>query len=973
MTGPGQPPAVPVATYRVQLNAQFTFADASALVPYLARLGISHLYLSPFLAARTGSAHGYDIVDHNAFNPELGGGEGFARLADTARRHGLGLIADFVPNHMGIAKADNPWWLDMLEWGEASPCAGYFDIDWHPQKPELRGKVLLPFLGQPYGAVLESGQLRLAFDGRRGAFDVWYHEHRFPIAPARFSIVLKPAAARLRDSQASDAADALEAIANRLRALGARAESAVRRAAQRRLGEDVKAELARLSAGDSRVARAIEEALVPLNGIAGIPDSFRTLHRLLEAQVYRLSHWRVATHEINYRRFFDINDLAGLRIEAPELFDDVHRLIFRLIADGDIQGLRIDHIDGLYDPRGYCDDLQRRIAAIRHAPDDGNATPFYIVVEKILARHEFLREDWPVAGTTGYEFCNLVNGLFVDPAAERALTRCYRHVTRETQDFDEVLYACKKHVIENTLAAELRVLGNMLDRLSESSWTTRDFTRSGLQAALAEIVACFPVYRTYVTARGIRPEDRRDIDWAVGAARRRNPDLDPSIFDFIHGLMTLDVNTARPRLFPRRAVIEFAMKLQQYTGPVMAKAMEDTAFYRYHRLVSLNEVGGDPRQFGISIAAFHHHNLERQRRRPYAMLTTATHDTKRGEDTRTRIDALTELPAEWRSRVRRWTALNRRRKEMVDDRAVPRANDEYLLYQTLIGAWPSDLLEQASPASEQVRRFAERITAYMTKAVREAKRDSSWARPNEPYEAALGRFVDAILDTTKPNPFLADFVAFQARIARIGAISSLAQTAIRVTAPGVPDSYRGGDLWDLSLVDPDNRRPVDYALRTRLLDALIPPAAEEGAPCAALIETWRDGRIKLYILWRLLAARRADPALFLDGAYLPLEVDGPARDRVCAYARVSGARACLVVVPRLVAPFLQDGRLWPLSAGAWEDSHLKLPLPLAGLRYRGLLDGNDLVPGASEEGGVVPLEILFARFPVAVLLAGDAA
>ena len=873
------------ATYRLQFHKGFTFRDAEGLVPYLARLGISHLYASPVMEARPGSTHGYDIVNHHRLNPEIGTREEFAALVAALHAHGMGLILDIVPNHMGIGGTDNVWWLDVLEWGEASPYAAYFDINWDPLREDLKGRVLLPVLGDQYGAVLERGEIALRFDPRQGSFSAWYYNHCFPISPHSYPAILRRAGAAL-----SDLARAFADL-RRLRLGEARSRAA-----------ELKRGLAE-AAAEPRIGQCIAAAVDEFAGNPGRPATFRRLHRLLEEQAYRIANWRVAAEEINYRRFFNINDLAGLRIELPELFEATHRLVFDMAECGEIDGLRIDHIDGLFDPADYCATLREQV---------GEA--LYLVVEKILARYERL-PDWPVAGSTGYEFANQVLAMFVDPAAEPAMSRLYRRLTSRGDSFDEVLYASKKRIMQVNLASEMNVLARRFQRLSMSDWRTRDFTFKGMLSALEEVIAAFPVYRTYVSARGCGADDRRYIDWAIALAKTRWRPGEITILDFIRSVLIADL----PGHPQSPDVLRTAMQFQQVTGPVMAKALEDTAFYRYFRLLALNEVGGDPRRFGMSCAAFHHLALERARLWPRAMLATATHDTKRGEDARLRIALLSEMPREWGRRVAHWIRLNRRHRGEIDGEAVPGRNTEYLFYQMLVGAWPPEL----DPlAAEPVAALAERIEAAMIKSVREGKEHSSWSYPDEDYEAGVRRFVRGALDAARPNPFLADFAEFAATLARPAAVASLAQLVLKLTAPGVPDIYQGCELWDLSLVDPDNRRPVDFARRRTLFEEI------EQADLADLRARWRDGREKLFVTARLLALRREHPQLFAVGDYHPLEIsEGRNSDRLCAFARRHAEDTLLTVVPRLVYGLYRDGAVadWgatdivPPSAGPWRN------------------------------------------------------
>jgi (1->4)-alpha-D-glucan 1-alpha-D-glucosylmutase len=897
----------PRATYRLQFNRDFTFADAERLVPYLAELGISHFYASPWLKARAGSLHGYDIIDHNAFNPEVGSPEEFDRLSDALARHGLGHILDFVPNHMGIAQADNAWWLDVLEWGRASPYADYFDIDWTPTDPRLRNKVLLPFLGDHYGHVLEAGDLQPCFDEDSGTFSVWYYEHRFPIAPRDYAVLIRAG------EEAHRAPIELMTLAEQFAGLYVRPTASARRVAGvKRRADELKMRLKTLAAGEPRVRAVLTAGVAALAGRAGEPNTFKPLHRLLERQAYRLAYWRVAADEINYRRFFDINELAGIRIENRELFDVAHRLVARLLRERKLAGLRIDHIDGLFDPREYC----RRLKALVERP-------FYVSVEKILAHHEHLR-GWPIAGTTGYDFMNEVNDFLVDPAAEDAMTRTYgRFIGREI-DFNDLVYRARIRVVDTKLASELHVLARDLNRLAERHWSTRDYTLESLTAALRQVVACFPVYRTYVDARGASADDRRDIGWAVARARCRWEAADESLFDFIEAALTTDLAEKRGNGGARRRIVRFAMRFQQYSSPVMAKGFEDTALYRYNRLTGLNEVGGDPGRFGMSPAAFHHANSQRAAHWPNAQLTTATHDSKRGEDARARLAVLASMPEAWDEHVQSWARYNQRKKTTIDDHAAPDRNDEYLLYQTLVSAWPPVLLD-AEWNREAGGDFVERVKRYMNKAIREAKRHSSWTNANDAYEQATADFVARVLDPDASPLFMADFKPFVRKVAEIGVDMSLVQLALKLTCPGIPDVYQGGELWDLNLVDPDNRRAVDFSLRAQYLDRVKRAArlqgAERVAAVGALRENWRDGQIKLFVLRELLMLRRRYAALFDKGGYEVLEVTGPRAERVLAFAREYRGQRLIIAVHRPGAQPVgwRDTRLAAVEPARWRE------------------------------------------------------
>lgn len=945
----------PRATYRLQLTADFTFDDAARIADYLAALGISHVYSSPWLKSRSGSVHGYDIIDHNALNPELGGTKGFkdlsARLATSRLKH----ILDFVPNHMGVARADNAWWLDVLEWGKASPYAGYFDIDWNAA-PRLRNKVLLPFLGDHYGHVLESRKLVPRFDAANGGFSVWYFDHSFPINARHYSPLIRRALA-ISDSESGllspQARETLGSLADAFDQISDTG-SAEETARWRQKAEELKKRLAKLALEDSAVTRLFERAMAAFGGETGVPDSFQALHNLLEEQHYRLAYWGVASDEINYRRFFNINELAGIRIENPHLFAEAHRLVGELIRENALHGLRIDHIDGLYDPAEYC----RRLRAFTGEAQPG--APFYIVVEKILARHERLREEWPIQGTTGYEFLASLNQIFVDSSNERAMTRAYQRFVDRPMDVDEILIEAKHWVMDHILGGELAVLARDLDDLSERHWNSRDYTLEGLRSALKAIVAQFPVYRTYVTADGASSDDRRDIVWATAKARKSWRGPGKEIFDFIESVLTTDILNTGDRAYDHAEVVRFAMHVQQFTGPVMAKSMEDTTFYRYHRLRSLNEVGSDPRQFGISPQAFHHFNQERAARWPQSMLTTATHDTKLGEDVRARINVLSELPREWSARVTRWASLNRRKKRQMDGYMAPRRNDEYLLYQTLLGAWP--LADWNALQATERDAFTARIRAYMKKAVREASVQSSWANPDVEYEEALDRFISQILDLRTGQPFLADFLPFQKRIAEAGMRNSLAQLALKMTCPGVPDIYQGNELWDLHLVDPDNRTAVDFELRRSLLNEVeaidLTEDTERTEQVAMLARHWQDGRIKLYATRRCLRLRKRSAKLFVNGDYQPLETAGPAADRVIGFQLRLEGDGVIVMAGRF---FTRDDPKSPQAA--WIGTDVRLPDPASGI-FEDVLTGRRF----DTRSGTLGAAELFATLPVAILI-----
>ena len=864
---------IPRATYRLQFNADFGFDAAARIAPYLARLGISHVYASPWLKARPGSSHGYDIVDHNATNPELGDGAALARMLAAFQDEGLRALLDVVPNHMGVGGADNPLWLDVLEWGPESTYAGWFDIDWRSDRRYLENKLLVPFLADQYGVELYGGKLKLRFDEREGSFAVWaYETHKLPISPLDYGRIL------------GDAHPELERLGDEFANL-----PEWRPQAGRRAGE-LKAELAREASETPEIGEAIAQAVARFNGVPGDEESWQALKGLIANQRWRAAYFRVAADDINYRRFFNINDLAGLRMELSDVFDHAHALVLRLLSERAVDGLRIDHVDGLLDPKDYLNRLRA------HAPADASGAPPYLLVEKILARHESLREDWPVDGTTGYDFTNLALGLLIDPAGEAPLTEAYTEFTGERREFAETVRASKLRIMRNEMAGELNVLAREAARVARQNPKTADFTRNVLRRAIRAVVASFPVYRLYIDpANGPTEEDRRYLNWAVGQARARETEADPSVFDFLYKLLSGDLVRQGRSGFDRHAVLRFAMRLQQYSGPVMAKGLEDTAFYRYNRFIALNEVGGDPDQFGVSLAAFHKANSQRAARWPNSMLSSSTHDSKRGEDARARLAVLSEIPEEWARQARGWSRILRARRGDIEAKAPPDRNDEYMIYQMMLGGWPVELTGNADLDPAALRSFAERLKQAVTKSIREAKTHSTWASPNAEYESAVLSFVEGALDPEESRAFLAAFLPFEERIARLGVENSLVQTALKLTVPGVPDFYQGSELWNLSFVDPDNRRPVDYRKREDLLGSL------GRASMGELLSHWQDGAVKLVLISQLLALRAAQPELFERGQYEPLLAEGPKAQLVCAFARRSGNCAVVVLVARFPA------------------------------------------------------------------------
>jgi (1->4)-alpha-D-glucan 1-alpha-D-glucosylmutase len=941
-------PRIPTSTYRLQFNRQFTFAQAREIVPYLDALGISDCYASPYFQARAESLHGYDITDHNKLNAAIGSREEYDAWIAALHARGMGQIVDFVPNHMGIGEPLNLWWMDVLENGPSSPYAPYFDIQWKPLKADLQDKVLLPVLGDQYGRVLERGELQVHFEA--GAFFLRYYDHEFPIAPGTYRHILEIALEKLAAFKSEDFYAEVQSIVTALEYLPRRTETDPERIAERaREKEIIKRRLERRCQEAPLVQDAVAQAVAQINGIPGESRSFDALDLLLNDQSYRLAFWRVAAEEINYRRFFDVNDLAAIRMELPEVFDATHRLLLELIGAGAVTGVRVDHPDGLYLPKEYFEKLQRRCAEALGIPLPQDGRAMYLLVEKILSGGETLRKDWPVHGTTGYEFGKLVAGLLVDASAEQAITKAFQRFIGHSMHFGHLVYAKKRLVMRLSLANDVNVLGDMLDRLSEKNRWFRDFTLEALARAVRETIACFPVYRTYITpGQPVSEEDRAVIERAVIAAKRRNPALEESVFNFLRDILLFR--------FPenledeaREEHAHFVLKFQQSTGPIMAKGLEDTAFYIYNRLAALNEVGGEPQHFGFSVDEFHQRNLERQRDWPATLLATSTHDTKRSEDVRARMVAISERPQVWRASLQRWRVINRRWKRNLDDAAAPDANEEYLFYQTLLGTWPIDAAGQAEKTAGPD--YIVRIQAYMAKALKEAKMNTSWIQPNEQWDAAMNEFVARVLDPSPKNKFLPSFLPVAEEIARLGAINSLAQVVLKLTVPGVPDIYQGNELWDFSLVDPDNRRPVDYKRRSETLDSLA------GATPDELLQQWPDGRIKLFLTQRLLRFRREHAPLFQQGKYLPLGVTGSFVDSCIAFVREHEDNWMVVVVPRL------SSRVgFPPLGDCWQDTMVDLPQSFRREGAREIFTGRHL----ATDGAGIKVSEAMAALPVAV-------
>ena len=969
----------PQSFYRLQLHKEFTFQQAAAIIPYLRKLGISHCYVSPFLTARQGSTHGYDIIDHSTINPEIGRREDFESFLAVLEQQEMALILDIVPNHMGIG-SDNKWWMDVLENGEASKYAQFFDINWQPQQPDLAGRLLLPILGDYYGKILENGELALNFNDNSGSFSIKYYEHRFPISPRTYPALLGYDLQRL-ENQLGENHHSYQEYQNLIQSFanlpGYEEASPEMMQVRHRSKEVSKRTLARLCRQHSEIKQFIEGNVILFNGMKDKPESYDLLHALLDDQPYRLAFWRVAADEINYRRFFDINDLAALRMEDVEVFNETHKLIMDLVATGKLDGLRIDHPDGLYDPMQYFCRLQavaageelRDNSQCSQDPDDPNAVPLYVVIEKVLADFESLPVNWPISGTTGYDYSNLLNGLFVNAAAEKTMTMTYRRFIGTKIDYEQLLYDCKKLIIRSSMAGEMNVLAGLLYRLARANRRTRDLTINSLRDGLIEVVCFFPVYRTYTASYKIAERDVQFIEWALAKSVSRQHLEDTNVFGFIKSVLLLNVEGSDAE---KKKYLNFVMKFQQYTGPVMAKGLEDTFFYRYNRLLSLNEVGGNPDRFGISIAAFHQNNQTRMRYWPHSMLNTSTHDSKRSEDVRARINVLTEMANEWYQRLKLWSMQNRSYKSRIDDSRSPSKNDEYAFYQNLLGAWPLEPLDDKGRAE-----FIDRMKNMTLKTSRESKMLTSWTNPNVDYEKALIRFVEGSLDASN-RPFLNDFISFHEDVAWFGMLNSLSQVFLKLASPGIPDIYQGNESWRFCLVDPDSRRPVDYEKRQSMLFSLLEKvdAASENVALKSLqldlLDNPADGRAKMYIIAQTLRLRNSRHNVFSEGNYLPLEVTGSKANHICAFARVKDDQVVVVVSPRLFLTLTQGKKSLPITDTVWQDTEIRLPEELAGIQLRNIFsDASEHITVPENSPPVLGVGRLLQSWPVA-LLHGDA-
>ncbi len=946
---------IPLATYRLQFNAQFRFESARALVEYLERLGITDIYASPILQARHGSLHGYDVTDSSRLNDEIGSEPELEALSAKLQEHQMGLLLDIVPNHMA-AVSENPWWMDVLEDGPGSAYASFFDIDWHPPRTMLQNKVLIPILGSPYAEALENQELQLVLEP--SGFFIVYFEAKLPIAPKSYLQILQYRIDDLRRQLGPEhpAFRELEGICAAAINLPERVALSSEMAGERRMQREALKERLRKLYQDSTELRAfLDENVHVFNGHKRKPASFMLLDRLLADQSYVLSYWLSHNDEINYRRFFTINNLVGVRVEDPLVFEATHNVILRLVERGIVTGLRIDHVDGLRDPQGYLRRLQERAGG---SPGNGHP-PFYVIVEKILAPGEKLPQEWPLCGATGYASLNAINGLFLEPTGCHELRKIYRSFIGAKIEFRDLVYEKKKEVMESLLAVEMRSLGHYLVILAEHDRYARDLRRADLALALTETTACFPVYRTYVRGFSISDDERGYVEEAVESARCRNPRLGAAYFDFVNDVLLL---REKVHLQPdqREARIAFVMRWQQFTGPIMAKGLEDSALYVYNPIASLNEVGGAPDASGLSISELHEFCANRHSH-GHTLTATATHDTKRMEDVRTRIDVLSEIPGRWKRTLDQWSRWNAGLKTGVNGQRFPDRNAEILLYQTMLGAWPLDEVD--------VPAFRKRLQEYMVKAAREARIHTNWARPDLRFEKALTHFTRGILKSSQENLFLQDFLRLWQDISFFGALNSLSQLLLKITIPGVPDFYQGSELWDFRLVDPDNRGAVDFETRTRLLTELDRQDEELGRLNLVqnVLDPWQNGRIKLFLTSRALSFRRAQRELFLEGTYQSLPSTGAKKNNVYAFTRQKENAWAITVVPRLTTQLTSSGK-FPSGEGVWASTALRLPAD-APRDWVNILTGETVAACASGRQHVLPMAEILSKFPVALLSA----
>ncbi|MGC1108111.1 MAG: malto-oligosyltrehalose synthase [Candidatus Acidiferrales bacterium] len=956
---------IPSSTYRVQFNLNFRFVDAEALVPYLHDLGISDLYASPRFKARKGSSHGYDVADPMRINSELGTEEEFDRLAARLRQYGMGLLLDIVPNHMA-ASSENPWWMDVLENGRESRYAIFFDIDWEPQGIKIaaleNNRVILPILTGPYADILLRQGIRLHFDDR--GFFFQYEDHRLPLNPPTYRDVLQLCIENLQNIDESAAASLGDLYALSGGLSKSENDGGIPLDDRGRAFSELKAKLWRLGQSDETIRRGIDEAVRIFNGVQGQLSSFDLLNSLLSRQAYRLASWRLAPYEINYRRFFDINDLVGLRVEDPLVFSARHSSIMRLIQEGKVSGLRVDHIDGLLDPLEYLERLKAIPIPCAGGGKDQDGLRIYTIVEKITCGDERLPSGWPVMGTTGYDFLNALNALFIDPEGYRNLEESYRRFTEIKESFADTWYQRKKQVIDELFATDLDLLSYRLGRMAALDVQGRDIPVRELISGLREVTACLPVYRTYYRNATLGEQDRVFLEAAFADARRRTSPLlvSGATFDFLRNLFLAELPLEAEE--KQKAWLNFIARWQQFTGAVMAKGLEDTALFAHHGLISVNEVGNNPfhERIRFGMNAFHEFNHVALHNHPHTMNASSTHDTKWSEDVRARINVLSEMPREWAKCLRRWSRMNKRKKTLIDGRIVPTPNEEVILYQAMLGIWP---LEPFANIDKKV--LQSRLEEFFVKATKEAKTETSWLSPNERHESALRQFVSSLLAVPVSDPFISDFLRLHRDLAFLGACNSCSQLLLKMTAPGIPDLYQGNELWNLCLTDPDNRQPVDFRTRLTVLENLKSQGANSPGDCIAeLVENWSDGTLKLYLTLRVLNFRRSHPDLFSNGSYMPLSTQGSYRRSVFAFARHFEDEWLIVAVPRLLKNIVKAGTL-PLGK-TWGTTTLEIPSRMPEM-WTDVLTQEQISLSKGPEGLTVPVAHLFHHLPFAVLAA----
>ncbi|MEH2162741.1 MAG: malto-oligosyltrehalose synthase [Nostoc sp.] len=926
---------IPTATYRIQFTPQFGFDNAKAIAAYLADLGVSDLYASPIFKARSGSTHGYDIVDATQLNPELGTTESFEALVSEVQSLGMGWLQDIVPNHMAYS-SENDYLMDILEHGPDSSYTDYFDLSWNAPFGDRQERILAPLLGDFYGASLENGHIQVQYE--QNGLTVNYYSLKLPLRLESYTKFITHNLGRLTRTLGRNHPDFIKLLGI-LYILKSVPSEVAGKQRQDQIAF-IKGLVWELYTTNDAIHEFIDENIQTFNGEPGNSESFNLLDELLNDQFYRLAFWKVGAEEMNYRRFFTVNELISVKVEEMRVFNNTHSLIHKLVEEGKFTGLRIDHIDGLYNPIQYLQRLREKTGDI------------YITVEKILEITEELPENWEIEGTSGYDFLNYVNGVFCQTENESSFDKIYHNFIGSRVDYSSVVKDKKHLILEKNLAGDIDNLALLLKNISSKYRYGNDFTLNGLKRAIAEVLTLFPIYRTYITPDGIGESDRATIQEVINQAKEQTPLLQHEL-TFIEKLMVLDFDNSLTQT-EREQWIYFVLRMQQYSGPLMAKGVEDTTLYVYNRLLSLNEVGGNPGHFGIDLAKFHSFNKQHQATWPHTMNTTATHDTKRGEDVRARLNVLSEIPEEWDQQVNTWSAINRGSRIHRHGFAIPDGNDEYFIYQTLVGAFPFAEQEHAS--------FVERVKDYIIKAIREAKVHTAWLRPDSEYEEACTSFIEKILDPSISGEFLKAFRPFQQRIAEYGIFNSLSQTLLKITAPGVPDLYQGTELWELSLVDPDNRRPVDFEQRRSYLSAIREEVKTDILRLIQeLLNDKTDGRIKLFLTAQLLQARTNYVSLFQDGDYLPLEVEGTYANHIIAFARREGNQTAIAIAPRFLTSLIQPGDN-PLGESVWQDTHLQLPSGTP-LTWTNLLTHQPL-----QTTEILSIGSALAHFPVALLV-----